>query len=286
MSVFGVRDILFKNPIAATVSKQISDRLMISIKRSQDRPKSAVFFMTHENRRHYRGRYFRLVREAGDLCDVYYGYDRAVHGGLPLSFLFRRSAAFGFHSPSLAKELGYDLKPEESVISQGVHFPLVRFALQHSYDYYYLVEYDVSYQGNWADFLSRLETSTADFLTSSIVPYRESNAAWPWWAGLQGPVGDLPSEEMFRSFNPFFRISRRALHYLHESQQAGWRGQCEALLATLFKRAGFDVRDLREVLSSSGEICPKFRRYYRYKPPLQDWELSDSRSGDLLHPVK
>jgi Protein of unknown function (DUF3405) len=123
------------------------------------------------------------------------------------------------------------------------HFPLLHFFLSHpGYDYYWLVEYDVRYTGNWNSFTSSFGSYDHDFLTAHIRRFSDE-PLWYWWRTLEHPSKEITPGERIRSFNVIFRISNRALGFLHRELPTGWLGHHEALIATVLHRYGFTLLD-------------------------------------------
>jgi len=112
------------------------------------------------------------------------------------------------------------------------------------YDYYWGIEYDVHYEGNWGFFFSRFEGSDADVLgttlyQASLTPYKR----------LDNPIVDqngisVPLEATTRGFYPIFRLSHRAAMALDTAYRAGWGGHYEMTWATIAKLHGYVIEDI------------------------------------------
>ena len=64
---------------------------------------------------------------------------------------------------------------------------------QPSYEFYWIVEYDVRYTGNWGALFAELGSSDTDYLSTTIQDYDE-NPRWVWWHTLvNAPTGPLPN---------------------------------------------------------------------------------------------
>ncbi len=71
--------------------------------------------------------------------------------------------------------LGFTLVPGSN------HFPLLKFYLSHPhYDYYWCIEDDVAFSGDWRAFFEAFSTLDTDFISSHIRRYKEE-PEWPWW---------------------------------------------------------------------------------------------------------
>ncbi|HKJ40818.1 MAG TPA: hypothetical protein VKA27_01945, partial [Sunxiuqinia sp.] len=110
------------------------------------------------------------------------------------------------------------------------------------YDYYWCVEDDVRFSGDWRVLFKAFESIDSDFISSYI---RTSNQEphWPWWHALANPYQVIDFKDRVKSFNPIYRISKAALSFIHDALLSGWCGHHEILFPTLLFEAGFDVAD-------------------------------------------
>jgi hypothetical protein len=136
------------------------------------------------------------------------------------------------------------------------HFPVLDFFLAHrDYDRYWVVEYDVRYTGDWKALFDSLEPLDHDFVTSHIRRYAQE-PGWTWWNTLEHPSRTIAHHERLRSFNVVYRLSNRALEFIHDAQLDGWRGYFEVSLPTLLFHSGFKVLDL----GGDGDFAPAERK--------------------------
>ena len=70
------------------------------------------------------------------------------------------------------------------------------------YDYYWQIENDVIYYGDWKDFFERVEKSDSDLLSAVLEKKSDKNKSWMWW--VDAVDADI---EYIKSFNPIYRIS-------------------------------------------------------------------------------
>jgi len=139
-------------------------------------------------------------------------------------------------------ELKY--KPLENSLLPGCdHFPLFKYYLEHpNYDYYWHIEDDVRFQGDWKYLFDSFIDCDDDFLACHIQTYHE-NPEWYWWNSLKFNGKQVQNERSIRSFNAVRRISNNALAFLHRSMQDGWSGHHEVLMPTLLYNNGFTISD-------------------------------------------
>jgi hypothetical protein len=159
--------------------------------------------------------------------------------------------------PDVFKDIDYELftdniltdlnyRPiENSLLPGSNHFPLLKFYLKYPhYEYYWLIEDDVKFNGDWRHFFPvfNKEVFVSDLISSAIRSYAEQ-PGWFWWNSIKHPVKDVPHNLKIRSFNPIYRISNAALQFIHNSLIAGWYGHHEVLIPTLLHVSGFKLID-------------------------------------------
>ncbi len=168
------------------------------------------------------------------------------------------------------------------------------FSNNNSYEYYWCVEYDVRFTGEWRDFFDAFGESEADLVTTSVVRY-DDDPDWIWWPLRITPDGPLDDHELIRSFNPVYRLSKRASELLIRKYHEGWCAHYELMIPTLIHRCGFVVEDI----GGRGEFVPPgcanrfyvntpsdphmFPGTFRYRPIMS---APGARRNTLWHPVK
>lgn len=193
--------------------------------------------------------------------------------------------------------LGY--RPIRRTISPGsAHYPLMSFFLEHqNYDFYWQIEYDVFFSGNWRtlvdDCAARLPNT--DFLSCHIERYdKRKNGGWGWWRS--GNRMDTPIEKLIKSFNPVMRISNEGLKAIDISQREELSAHFEVMLPTLLYNKGFNIADI----GGTGSFTPEeFKnKYYiqyegvnngtmRWRPCFSMEEIQTIGKRDTLyHPLK
>lgn len=184
---------------------------------------------------------FRSLEQSmkGD-ADVYFAYHQQGEA-LPVS-LQEIKNLFTFTSDIL-HDLGYTPIEESKLVPGSNHFPLMKFFKEHTeYDYYWLVEDDVRFSGDWKSFFDRFALNASDFL-SSVIETKAENPNWFWWNYLKTGKETVPEEKLLKSFNPIYRLSHQALACVDEHLRNGWMGHHEILLPTLLYNKGFQIED-------------------------------------------
>jgi hypothetical protein len=168
-------------------------------------------------------------------------------------------------------------------------------------EYFWFVEYDVRFSGNWRTLVDTCRRSDADMLGCHIRT-REEIPDWYWWPSIKNandPKRQLPG---VRAFAWASRFSRRALDIVaRRCIEEGWTGHMEGLVPSLLQDAGmrleeiggqspFTPQDRSGLFYSSeyGSSVPSPSGDYglgsnRYAPPLLFWGTKKDR---IYHPVK
>jgi hypothetical protein len=185
---------------------------------------------------------------------------------------------------------------EGSRLIDHAHFPLLDFYFKHpDFDFYWFVEYDVRFTGEWETLFNAFKPFNHDLITSHIRRHAQE-PLWHWWPHFLHPAKKIPEKNLLRSFNVIFRISNKALQFIHEAQIDGWRGLNESTFPTLLYNNGFTILDF----GGDGEfVAPGFKnRFYtsystksghslmgtlRFRPPRKK---AGFRKNTIYHPIK
>ncbi|MDB5005818.1 MAG: hypothetical protein JWP45_211 [Mucilaginibacter sp.] len=184
----------------------------------------------------------------------------------------------------LLRDLNY-IPILDSVVPGSNHFPVLDFFLKHpQYASYWCIENDVDFNGKWDfffDFTSK--NSNSDFISSHIRRFSKS-PHWHWWNTFNSPNSEYQEEHLFRSFNPIYKLSNRALSYLDQCLKSGYVGHHEVLIPTLLINAGFKVEDLSSTenyITNNLNFCTL--QTMRWKPIVL---FMGNQKNKLFHPVK
>jgi len=179
-----------------------------------------------------------------------------------------------------------DYKPILNAIVPGSnHFPVLDFYLKHpEYSSYWCIENDVGFNGRWDFFFnSILQNSTSDFISSHIRKYSKI-PHWHWWNTFHSPNSEIKQENLFRSFNPIYKLSNRALKYLDSCLKNGYVGHHEVLFSTLLMNGRFIVEDLSTIknnVTTNLNFCTL--QTMRWKPIVL---FMGNQKNKLFHPIK
>ena len=187
-------------------------------------------------------------------------------------------------SSDILYSMGY-MPLGDSLIPGSCHFPLLKFYLTHpEYDYYWLIEDDVFFSGNWGVLFDYYCNDTTDMLSSRIMTLAES-PQWDWWYSLNSGRDTIRKEDFVSAFNPICRLSKRALQCVHESHLNGWRGHAEVVVSTILKYKGQSIKDI----GGKGSFTPEGKENLFYKDGTHSHialAIQDIRPNTIYHPIK
>lgn len=243
--------------------------------------KQAVLYLTTKSNEWTLSSFHALEQSLQGKADVYFAYHQQGDV-LPVSLQIIENL-FVFTSDVL-KELGYTPIERGRLMPGSNHFPLLKFYKENQgYDYYWLVEDDVRFSGEWKDFFGSFASCTSDFL-SSVIETKAENPTWYWWTSLKTGNEVIAEEKLLKSFNPIYRLSSQALVCIDAHLRIGWMGHYEVLLPTLLYNKGFLLEDF------GGEgtfVRPENNaKFYDDTSMRIAPVLPDDRKNYLFHPVK
>ena len=229
----------------------------------------------------------RATAEMGNFLFLYHNrYDKAPPG-------LQGHELYLFSNESLSK-MNYPMTGP-SFFPGHVAYPLLQFFRDNpDFDYYWLIEYDVRFAGDWRFFFDSFKDTKQDFLTCRIRRHADEPGWWWWW--LHHPRKSIPLSERLSCFNPICRLSNASLSFLHQSLSDGWCGHNEVLFPTLLHHNGFTIMDI----GGKGRFTPPSMKdkFYttqfnsdgapdcgtmRYRPSF--WRVGQEKNK-LYHPVK
>lgn len=243
--------------------------------------KQAVLYLTNKSNEWALSAFHALEQSLQGKADVYFAYHR--QGDVLPVALQNIENLFVFTSDVL-NELGYTPIEKGKLVPGSNHFPLLKFYKENQgYDYYWLVEDDVRFSGEWKEFFDSFASCTSDFL-SSVIETKAENPNWYWWSCLKTGNEAIAVDRLLRSFNPIYRLSSQALACIDDHLRKDWIGHHEVLLPTLLYNKGFLLEDFGgEGIFGRPENNAKFYddTSMRIAPVLPD-----DRKNYLFHPVK
>ena len=187
---------------------------------------------------------------------------------------------------NILSEMGYT-PISNSLLPGSNHFPVLKFYLENnSYTYYWLIEDDIIFNGDWKFFIDKITSlNNYDFITSNIET-NDTDPEWKWWFSLSSPPRARRVRKLLKSFNPLYRISNDALKFIDKMLRTGWSGHHEVLLPTLLYNNKFNIIDF----GGDGKFTPDGYENILYSKETYRWRPVFQSAGDevnkLYHPVK
>jgi len=251
----------------------------------------AFLFLTHRITDELVEEYRKLESASKNFGEAWLLFQEEGSGDLA-KVQFSRVSVFSF---AKIVAMGY-FATGPTMIPGNAHFPLLKFHREHpGFHYYWLIEYDVRFSGDWAMLFEAFGPVTADFVTCHIRAHADE-PDWPFWA-LSHPQKQMPLDQRLRSFNPICRLSNAALAFVDGAQREGWRGHNEVLIPTLLHSHDFVLADF----GGAGAFVPRDmeNRFYLDSPSNRAGTLNEGTmryrpvfshpghlAGKLYHPVK
>jgi hypothetical protein len=191
--------------------------------------------MCSEDSPRIRSQFERLKAEAAKYLDCYFVINAGREPN-PQSDIVSRPASAVFPVRSKHAEGG-------RLLPGHVDLVFVPQAMALPNPHVWIIEYDVDYAGDWANFFRQFKRNPADILTTTLQPWAESRDWYHWrWARIPAYVAET---DRYRSFNPVLRMSQRFMRaYVGELLLNPWRGHSELMLTTIARHLGFVVEDV------------------------------------------
>ncbi len=149
--------------------------------------------------------------------------------------------------------------------------------------YFWIVEYDVRYSGNWKRFVKYFEPSQADLLGCNIRFHHEEQY-WHWWESFKNNAvleNKININSLVRAFLPIARYSRQALQIIRrECLEGGWSGHCEVLVPSLLLKKGLRI----EEIGGDSHFTPVSRKNHFYSASRSDYGDLQSYSSMRWRP--
>jgi len=252
--------------------------------------RQAIIFFTHLFDHSIELRYQKLKSDVGELAEIFILAQLGTC--IPDQYLAETYFFDYQHLRSGAAQVIGD-----RIIPGNVHLVVLDFYRNHpGFDYYWFIEYDVVFTGNWSTLMNAMRHDHADLLVAHIRSFQEE-PGWAWWWTLNLPGCPLPQSSWLRAFFPIYRISRLGLQAVNDHVKLGWWGHFEGLIPCVIRSTSLTISDL----GGNSIWTPRDRRYrfyssfsseggavlnagtHRHRPPHY---LPLLRKDTIFHPVK
>ena len=140
-------------------------------------------------------------------------------------------------------------------------FILERFYIEYkNYNYYYIHEYDVSYNGNYKDIFDKLDNYNNADLICAYVQKKTDKIYWQWWNTFKSKTDKLyPNYTLLKSCLSFCRLSNTALNLITSYSEKRNDVIYELYYPTICYHHGLKINSLDDNISDV-----EFRNNYNY----------------------
>lgn len=235
--------------------------------------------------------YNKLRKATEGIGDLYLLIENGISEHIPQDVLF-----YSFTVDTL-NELGYE-PIAETIVPGSNHFQVLQFYKEHpEYNYYWNIEYDVYFNGDWRYLFGGYEFVDSDFISSHIAHYHDL-PSWMWWSSMQLKTLSIPLTDFIRSFNPIYRISNMALKRLDAVLKQHNAGHHEVFIPTVLYNSGFSITDfgsskcfsiphVNKIFYSHGVDDNDINCSMRFRPVFDRIDIEKNGMDNLLyHPIK
>ena len=259
-------------------------------------PDTALLYVAHRLDSHVLAGWTILQRSCAEpgFCPVFV-YDNS-RGDFTESADLSAGDAWLFTYEDLAQRFPFRTYDPQRPLDQGnATFPILAFFRERPHHpFYWRIEYDVVYEGDWLEFFSDFAGNGADLLTTTL--YEPAvRPDWGWWSTLNKPECDPRPLKRLRAFMPIARLSRTACSVLDDAYGEGWSGHDEVAVPSILQSYGLRIEDL----GGTGAFTPEdaAEKFYSNAPSSRGLApgtfvcpphvpVRDPRPGRLYHPVK
>ena len=185
----------------------------------------------------------KLQKDCEGKYDVWLVYDNSKQDYDP-SLVAKDTRTFLFNVESISKK--YFMKSctkRGSLYDGNTTFPILEFYRKHpDYKYYWRIEYDMCFNGNWLALFDYFTDNNVDLLTTTLFRH-VFRPDWMWWNSLKTPFY-IRNFDKIRGFLPIARMSKRACKLLYKKFGQQWNGHDEVVLPTILNHYGLSLEDM------------------------------------------
>ena len=257
----------------------------------KNKEKTVILFKCHFIDKHTIKEYFNLLNSCeGQGFDVIMLYDNTKN-----DFKVIPGVKYFLFNLGDFKNSGYLLRdtldsngfppfaPEESIQWFHADFPPMFFYNKNpNYSYYWQIEFDVRFNGDWKYFFSLFTDRNEDLISTHV----KSKGVVSRWGAWNAHNLNVDEKYLIRSFFPIARISNRGLKFLDEQFSSGKCGYCELITPTILNIGGFDIVDISNIDNSLYDYNTLgfYNNYSHINYRLS--KIFPHNRNKLYHPVK
>lgn len=253
----------------------------------------SILFLTHLIDERVLRRFQHLYESAHNQYDIYFGWHcENTEAYIVPSINYDHIYTFCFNDL-----LSLNYSPHGNSIYHNTNYVMQKFRKDYpQYKYYWFVEYDVVFTGDWRILFDHYANKSYDFISSHIEFHDETNNQWCWWSRTFWGNVKLPKHALLKSFNPICRYSDLALDFLDQFLQKGVNGHFETIIATALYNYDYSIIDMSEhsMFKEEGEHISFYQKEkginkgtIRWRPVFGIEEIMERSAENILyHPVK
>lgn len=261
--------------------------------------KNCVVYLSHLINKNIINQYLELCDMVKDEYDVYFIFD-SNSNSYELTKQYSDQINFIYiNSKEDFSKLGYKRFHDSDTI--GIAYFFLQYFIHilgyNQYDNYWFIEYDVKYLGDWKNLLKDIDSNiNHDLVSQYVYMYNEDeDKHWYWYYNeftLNPKYYNYDKNNLVRSFNPFFRLSKESSYFIHnELNTRDICGHYEYILATLLYNNGFTLFSLNNNGSlqfTTDEYNHKYSNCntFRATPEITNIDVNLNGKNMLYHPIK
>lgn len=258
--------------------------------------KQVVLFLTHINDQEVRSRFEKIKKDVWNIADVYIATNR------PHLFNKEWWTIISFTESDVSELRGTWVLSTDMDLVRIILKKILKKNLIYSYDYYWLIEYDVLFNGNLEEIFRKVAEDDSDLITTHIKSYEEdlevekifgTSYIFGFWTMMKLWIDGNKNIQRYRSFLQFYRISKKAINKLSEIiLHNSWKGHFESLVPTALVYGKMKISQFwgeskftpkqRKSLFYNSYPADTFLGSFRFRPPI----LYVNKKWYLFHPVK
>lgn len=237
--------------------------------------KTVILFCCHFWSQEIEHEFFRLKKYCDKGFDVVLSYDCGKEPDPSPKDLSKH-----LFTADHIRKMGYNFNSEEG-IWYHVEYPILDYYRQNPrYDFYWRIEYDVRFGGDWFTFFRYFIDNKADLLATYIKTYK-NEPNWHWWNKINLEV----DKKYLRGvFFPIARFSKRSLEFLDYQYRKGVSGYCEVVVPTLLNVEQMKIEDIGKrfydlfTVNYNGIVIRKKNKLHH---PVKDMKFSERLKNTL-----
>lgn len=237
--------------------------------------KQMIFFICHFISEESLWRYRKLKEDISSLnIDLLWCYN--LKDSCPPNF--PEDVTYDFYTDAdilNKKELLTHCNGQNEIYWSNTNYVMMEFSQKYSsYDYYWIIEFDVCFSGNWETFFSRMNTLPHDLLCERLCS-RYEEPTWWWWGTVQI---DYPWNKTYKALNCITRMSKQFRDFVYDFYMAS-NGDYTTFFEHIWASLAMNNFSCFDLYPGECAKCFNFTK-------LQPVQLLNLEKNKLYHAVK